>query len=167
MGSKLKGLRKKAAFKQVAPGTVRVSGDDALMLSAAKSAVTHSDGVDELAASSVLVISDVRDRIGAEIAARSLKQTVDELRDSILPGEEPGETNPTPFVATWEPRAGLATLLTTLGFDVPADWAPLLARPPREPGSFWILLKRDGRGLLLETDLAGMSVLPGPALKFR
>jgi hypothetical protein len=166
MGSKIKGLRRKPGIQKVAPGKASVAGKDALMLSAAKHCVVNTEQANELAEGNVLVVCDLRDQIAAEIAAMSLRQTVDELRDAVLPGARPGEANPTPFVTTWGPRALLAPMLSQLGFEVPGDWAASLARAPRAPGWFWILLKRDGRGLLLESDLVDIPVLPVPAVAF-
>ena len=132
------------------------------MLAAAKRLVGQTEDAHELAADSVLVICDVRDPIAAAIAAAAMGLEVNALRDSILSYR--GEVNPMPFVGSWEERADLVSTLTNLGFGVPGDWAPALAHAPRAPGWFWILLKRDGRGLLLQSDLSGIAPLQAPAV---
>jgi hypothetical protein len=157
MGTKFKGLLRQG-FKETALAKL-VAGNDALMLSAAKRCVVGTEGARSIAAGAVLVICDVRDRIGAEMASAAFGCDVDDLRDRILPGGEPGETNPTPFVSIWVLREVLAEVLTCLGFDVPADWGHALGRAPRA-GWFWVLLKREGRGLLIENDLVDIPALP-------
>ena len=159
MGSKLKGLRRKPRSRLVASGKLSVEGDDRMMLSAAKQWVQSNENTSELIDHSVIMVCDVRDRIGAQIAASSLRLSVDQLRDIVMVGPEPGETNPMPFIAVAVPRLGLCEMMTRLGFGVPPEWAPSLAQPPHEP-CWYVVLKRDGRGLLLEIDLAQIPVLP-------
>jgi hypothetical protein len=159
-------LRRNPRSRLVAPGKLSVEGDDRMMLSTAKQWVQSNEHASKLIEHSVIVVCDIRDRIGAQIAASSLRLSLDQLRDIVMVGPEPGEPNPMPFIAVAVPRHGLCEMMTRLGFGVPPEWTSTLAQPPHEP-NWYVVLKRDGRGLLLEIDLAqvpglGVGVLLTP-----
>jgi len=155
--------------KHPAPAHAHVIGtSDRDMLMAGKSFLDLDDDADSEAQDSVLAIIDLRDTVGQSWFGAHLEvSSLAELRamvDAIVTAPD-GTQNPYPFTVFWAPRSEeLLWLLGELGFQVPPDWHEPLRSPPAS-GRIWTLLKRHGRGLLMQLDFSDIPSLGVPALR--
>lgn len=125
------------------------AGKDKLMLMYAKDLVLQTPNVYEMAEDSVLVVADLTDMVGAAFVASFMGidgSRFTEWRETIVANGK----NPHPFVAARMPRHPMTLeALTICGFGVPPDWPQWFdAAPPT--GAVLTLLKRDGRGALMQ-----------------